>query len=170
MNQINSNHFRILAIAPSTKGIGYVVLEGQDYLVDWAVKTVKPDNKNVRSLKKVEELVVRYQPGALVLENVSAKGSRRSPRIRKLYEHIIKMAKGRQVSVKLYSREQVMRTFIADEKGTKHALAVIIANRFPEQLGSQLPAKRRAWDTEDFRMAIFDAGALALMFRMKKIR
>jgi Holliday junction resolvasome RuvABC endonuclease subunit len=162
MNKIQPKHFRILAIAPSTRGFGFAVLEGQETLVDWGVKTVKGD-KNVQSLAKVEKLIAHYQPGVLVLEDASAKNSRRSLRIRKLCQQIIKMAAACKVSVKLHSRDQIMKTFIADGQGTKHALAEIIAKRFPEELGSRLPPKRKPWMSEDSRMNIFDAVALALL-------
>jgi Holliday junction resolvasome RuvABC endonuclease subunit len=168
MNQINPKHFRILAIAPSTRGFGFAVLEGEVSLVDWGVKTVKGD-KNVQSLARVEDLIAHYQPEVLVLEDASAKGSRRSPRIRKLSRQIIKMAATRKVSVALFSRDQVMKTFITDGQGTKHMLAEIMAKRFPEELGSRLPPKRRPWMSEDYRMNIFDAVALAMMFRLKYV-
>jgi Holliday junction resolvasome RuvABC endonuclease subunit len=168
MNQINPKHFRILAIAPSTRGFGFAVLEGQETLVDWGGKTVKGD-KNVQSLAKVEKLIAHYQPGALVLEDASAKGSRRSPRIRKLSQQIIKMAANRKVSVKLFSRDQVMKTFITDGQGTKHMMAEIIAKRFPEELGSRLPAKRKPWMSEQYQMGVFDAVALVLILRLKDL-
>src|ERR1017187_2726613 len=152
MNKIQPKHFRILAIAPSTRGFGFAVLEGQETLVDWGVKTVKGD-KNVQSLAKVGKLIAHYQPGALVLEDASAKSSRRSPRIRKLSQQIIKMAEARKMIVKLFSRDQVMKTFIADGQGTKHALAEIIAKRFPEELGSRLPPKRKPWMSEEIGRA-----------------
>jgi len=53
--------------------------------------------------------------------------------------------------------------FFADGQGTKHALAEILAARFPEELGCRLPPKRRPWMSEDYRMDIFDAVALALV-------
>jgi hypothetical protein len=52
---------------------------------------------------------------------------------------------------------------LGDDPGTKHALAEIIAERFPEELGFLLPPKRRDWMSQDSRMDIFDAVALALM-------
>ncbi|MCX6925726.1 MAG: hypothetical protein NT154_21315, partial [Verrucomicrobia bacterium] len=57
------------------------------------------------------------------------------------------------------------RVFCGARRGTKHALAEIIAQRFPEELGFRVPPKRRPWMSEDFRMDIFDAVALALMVR-----
>jgi Holliday junction resolvasome RuvABC endonuclease subunit len=166
MNTINPKQLLILAIAPVTRGFGFAVLEGRDMLVDWGVKTVKgKGNKNAKSLAHVEELIARYQPGVLVLEDASAKGSRRHPRIRRLCQQIIKVAATRKVSLKLFSREQVLNTFIPDGQGTKHALAEIIAKQFSDQLGSKLPPKRKAWMREHYQMGIFDAAALALVLR-----
>src|SRR6266436_498973 len=100
MKNIKSKQFRILAVAPSTRGVGFAVLEGQDLLADWGFKTVKKEAKNAQSLKKVEELLAQYQPGVLVLEDVSVKGSRRSPRIRKLFQQFIKLGEVHKVNVK----------------------------------------------------------------------
>jgi Holliday junction resolvasome RuvABC endonuclease subunit len=163
MNKIQ--HYRVLAIAPSIRGFGFAVIEGRDTLVDWGVKTVQ-GNKNANSLRKVEELIAHYQPGVLVLQDTE--NSRRSARIKALSRKIIAMAATRNVSVKLFSQEQVRRTFFDDGKGTKHAVAEILAKRFPEELASRLPPKRKPWMSEDYRMNIFDAVALALMFRLKK--
>ena len=168
MNTLHPKQFRILAIAPVTRGFGFAVLEGQDTLVNWGVKTVQgKGNKNVKSLVKLEELIVRYQPGALVLEDASATGSLRHSRIRRLGQQIIRVAAARNVNVILFSREQVMKILLPDGQGTKHDIAEIVAGQFPEQLGSKLPAKRTAAMREHYQMGIFDAVALALALRLK---
>jgi len=41
-----------------------------------------------------------------------------------------------------------------DELGTKLAIAEILAKKYPEELGSRLPPKRRLWMSEDYRMDI----------------
>jgi hypothetical protein len=74
------------------------------------------------------------------------------------------------VTVKLFSREQVRRVFFANGQGTKQAPAEILAKRFPEELGSRLPPKRRPWMSEDYRMDIFDAVSLALTFFIPKTK
>lgn len=63
-----------------------------------------------------------------------------------------------------------MKTFITDGQETKPALAEIITNRVPEQLSSQLPPKRQAWNSEDSRMNIFGAVALVMTFRLKNTK
>ena len=135
MKQIPSKNTRILAVAPSTKGVGFAVLEGQKTLLDWGVKSVK-GSKNAQSLARVKELIAQWQPGALVLQDTSAKDSRRATRIRKLTQQIIALARTRKVKVASFSRGQVMKGFFADGEGTKHELAEILAERFPQELGS----------------------------------
>jgi Holliday junction resolvasome RuvABC endonuclease subunit len=162
MNKIQ--HYRILSIAPSTRGFGFAVLEGKDTLVDWGVKTVQ-GNKNTNSLAKMKELIAYYQPEVLVLEDTE--GSRRSVRIKALSRKIIALVATRKVCVKLFSQEQVRRTFFVDGIGTKHAVAEIIAQRFPEELASRLPPKRKPWVSEHYQMDIFDAVALAFVFPLK---
>ncbi len=151
-----------MAIAPSTRGFGYAVLEGHKELVDWGVKSVEGD-KNAGSIEKVEEMIALYNPQVMVLEDTVAKGSRRSARIQALTKRLIALAESRAIKVALFSQEQVRRVFFADGRGTKHALAEIIAKRFPEELSFRLPPKRRPWMSEDSRMDVFDAVALALM-------
>jgi hypothetical protein len=145
------------------------VLEGQDTLVNWGVKTVQgKGNKNAKILPKAEELIAHYQPDVLVMEDASAKGSLRHPRIQRLVPQIIKMAADKKVNIKLFSREQVTKILFPDGQWTKHRLAQIVAGQFPEQLGSKLPPKRTAAMREHYQMGIFDAVALALTLRLKR--
>jgi RNase H-fold protein (predicted Holliday junction resolvase) len=160
--------FRILAITPTTKGVGFAVLEGKDTLVDWGVKNVS-GKKNAGSIENVEKLITRYQPDVLVLGDALAKDSHRCLRIRRLLPQIIKVATTHQLKVELFSRDHLMQTFIPESKGTKHAVAEVIAKKFPEQLGFKLPPKRKAWMREHYQMAIFDAVALAWGLRLKQI-
>ena len=161
MNKRIPQNQRILAIAPSTRGFGFAVLEGRDTLVDWGIKSVKGD-KNSQCLAKVRELIGDYPPDVIVLEDTSAKDSRRGPRIRALTKEIIALALSSKVKVELLTQKQIRKNFFTDGKGTKDALAEIVAQRFSEELGDRLPPKRRPWMSEDYRMNIFDAVALAL--------
>jgi len=162
VNRSNAKSIRILGIAPSTRGFGFAVFEGEA-LVNWGVKSVKGD-KNTQCLLKIEEMLAHYLPTVMVLENHSATGSKRSPRIRALGEQLIAMARSRKVKLALFSRQQVRKTFFPDGKGTKDALAEILAQRFPEELALRLPATRRPWMSEAYQMGIFDAVALTQVF------
>ena len=162
MNTSLPKYPRILAISPSSRGFGYAVLEGHKLLVDWGVKSVEGD-KNSGAIKKVEEMIALYKPQGMVLEDTGIKGSRRSPRIQALTKCLIAVAERRNIKVALFSQAKIRRVFLGDARGTKHPLAAIIAERFPEELGFRLPPKRRPWMSEDSRMDIFNAVALALM-------
>lgn len=164
MSKFTSHNHRRLAVAPSTRGFGFAVLEG-DKLVDWGVKSIS-QSKNSGTLAKVTELLCLYHPALLVLED--AESTRRSARIRKLHTKLMTLAKQRKVKVKLLTRAKVRGAFFADGEGTKQALAALLAERYPEELKFRLPPKRRPWMSEDYRMGIFDAVALALAVPSKK--
>ena len=160
---------RVLAVAPVSRGFGFVVLEGMDKFVDRGVKSAKAD-KNANCLVKVEKLMTQYMPGIMVLQDTERKDSRRAPRIQALTTQLITLGKSRKVRVVLFSRDKVKRAFFADGQGTKHDIAEILARRFPDQLALELPPERKDWDSEDPRMAMFDAVALALTFWLPKKR
>ena len=166
MTSPNPNYRRTLAIAPSTRGVGYAVMEGFDTLVDWGLKPVKRD-KNAQSLLKVKELIALYQPELLVLSNTGTKTSRRASRIKALTKRLVRFAKDEMVMVALYTQEQVRKSFFAEGLGTKHELASLLAQRYPDELGNRLPPKRKPWQSEHSNMDIFDAVGLAWMPRKR---
>ena len=167
MRQTPSTNICTLSIAPTTRGFGFAVIDGEGTLVNWGGKVVKGD-KNKGALRKTEELISHYDPEVIVLQDASAKHSRRSIRVRELTKQIVTIATARKLKVKLYSDVKIRRAYFAGGKGTKHGIAEILAERFPEELGAHVPPKRRPWMSEDYRMSIFDAVALALMPRLGK--
>jgi hypothetical protein len=152
-------HALVLSIAPSPKGIGFAVLDGGT-LVDWGVKGI-PNANHAKSLLKVEQLMAHYHPHVIVLED--HKYSQRSQRICNLMREVVKTAAGRNIQVRLFKRGQVYTTLLTDGRKTKNALAEVLAERFPEELGFRVPHKRRDWMSEDHRMVMFDAVALGVM-------
>src|SRR5712672_2893683 len=141
MKKVIPNYPRILGIAPSTRGFGFALLEGLNTLVDWGVKSIEGD-KNTSSVARVKAMIAHYEPNVLVLEDTLAKPFRRARRIRQLTKRIVSVSKSQNVSVVLLAREEVTRAFFDDGHRTKYALAEILAKRFPDELGFQLPPKR----------------------------
>jgi Holliday junction resolvasome RuvABC endonuclease subunit len=163
MNQPHPNNIRVLAIAPSSRGFGFAVLEGPNALDDWGVKVSHRD-KNAHALAQVRDLLNHYAPSVIVLEDCGAKDSRRHQRIQKLIREIEGLAKKQHISTELYSRAQVRCAFSANCSATKEEIAEAIAEHFPDELGFRLPPHRQPWMSEDYRMSIFDAVAFALTF------
>jgi len=148
---------RILAIDPTTSGFAFIVLEGGERLVDWGVARVWAESEN-EYLARIEAIVQRYSPSWLVVEN--AMQSRRGTRARRRIALLLRYAKSQKMIATTVSWEAV-RQALGQAVNTKYEIASTIANRFPE-LAIHLPKRRRAWESEDPRMNIFDATAIAL--------
>lgn len=162
MNRALTKQRRVLAIDPTTKGFGFAILEGPESLIDWGVKEVK-DNKDARCLKQIADLIRRYEPDVIVVEDVTAKSCRRCPRVRLLIRDTFKLALEKKIKIHSVSRRAVRAAFSRFGARTKHEIAGAIAKRLPE-LAFRRPPYRKPWMSEDDRMSIFDAAAFALTF------
>lgn len=160
MSYAARKEIRVLAIDPSTRGFGFAVLEGQDRLIDWGVKETKV-NKDRKSLRLIEDLIERYQPSLIVVEDYDGEGSRRCLRIQRLITDISKLSLKRKIKVRSFSRAEVKQAFCESRALNKRDIAMAIAKRFPE-LTPRLPPVRKPWMSEDYRMSIFDAVALGV--------
>jgi hypothetical protein len=153
---------RVLAIDPTHRGFGYVIFEGPDFLIDWGVRhVVSPKNK--ASIAAAAELITRYHPRIMVLEDVAAKGCRRCRRVRELVDGLEWYGRERGVTVRKIAQARVKNTFLSLGIRNKAQMTRFIAVRFPELTGS-VPPERKSWMSEDLRTAIFDAAAIVLAF------
>jgi Holliday junction resolvasome RuvABC endonuclease subunit len=149
-----------LALHPIKAGFGWVAFEGPFSPYDWGL--VRPHrDKNAVCLRRVEKLLGRFLPDALVLEVFEPPASARANRIAKLCRAIVALASDRGVEVAIYSRGDVRACFASVGAGTRQEIAEAVA-RHVDSFRHLLPRKRRPWDDEDRRMAIFVAGALVL--------
>jgi hypothetical protein len=144
-----------------TKGFGYVVFELPFRLVDWGRAHVTGD-KLSGAIASFEKLLDRFRPDAVVVEDAEALGSKRHPRIRSLLADLTRRATKSGIAVYAIARLAILKCFSsADTKPTKFSVAKELADTFPE-LQEMLPPRRKSYNSEDFRMAIFDALALAV--------
>src|SRR2546425_7905384 len=159
---LTTNQLRVLAIDPSTKGIGFAVLEGPERLIDWGIKQAEGDTddaKNAECAKIVAELIDRSRPRILTLEDAAADDSRRCERVRNLLAAIRQLAREKRVKVLDFTPERVRSAFTP----TKDVIAAAIAGRFPE-LQPRLPRPRTLTMSEQYEMPVFDAMAFAVAF------
>ncbi len=150
---------RVMAIDPTTRGFGFVVFEGPTTLVDWGERRGGPV-KNRDTLAKVADMITRYSPEVLVLEDAGRTDTRRCARVRRLLWSLRHLAIRKGVNARGFSPSLVRRAF---GTATKHQIAQITAVLVPE-LAPLMPRVRKPWMTEDHRTAIFDAAALALTY------
>src|SRR5258707_1427486 len=103
MSRAYTKDICVLAIDPSTRGFGFAVLEGPNRLIDWGVKETRTD-KRERALRWTVELIQRYRPSVIVVEDYDGKGSRRCRRIQRLINDISNLASKKKVRVRSFSR------------------------------------------------------------------
>jgi hypothetical protein len=108
---------------------------------------------------------IRYSntPDVVVLQNMSDHGTRRVPRIQELNRRIAELADLRGMVIHKYSRAQVLDYFVERGATTKQKIAETIAKQVPA-LNLYVPPERKPWMSEDPRMGIFEAAALAWMY------
>ena len=149
---------RLLAIDPTRQGFAYVLLESQ-ILIDWGL--VHAAGTVESSARRLDELVLRYKPTAFIIEHHLLSESRRSPRAREFLVSVELLGFSRRVAVERVSHSAVKETF--RDTRTKHDIALLLSDRYPE-LRTWRPRRRKPWTSEDERMNIFDALALAETF------
>jgi Holliday junction resolvasome RuvABC endonuclease subunit len=166
MNQPMSKQVRILAIAPTARGFGYCVME-DEAILECGYKGAR-GNKNAKSVSKIEKLMKQSLPDVVVLQDVYAEGCYRAPRIKALHRQVVGLAEQHKCKVTLFSGKQLRKSLLDDEKGTKHEMAELLAQKYPVELAGKLPPKRCPWENEDGRMDMFDAVGLAVVFWARK--
>jgi hypothetical protein len=166
MQQTPTHPPRIFALDPTTKGFGYAVLETPFRLVDWGLAHISGE-KESGAVARFEKLLDQFRPDVVILEDSAAPGSRRRPRMQKLLEKLEESARGRGIEVRMIPRLAVIECFSSPEaRATKHSITKRLAETFPE-LAEKMPQRRKIWQSEDERIATFDALALAVTYAMK---
>jgi RNase H-fold protein (predicted Holliday junction resolvase) len=166
MSQIPIHPTRIFALDPTTKGFGYAVFELPFRLVAWGLAHVSGE-KESGAIARFEALLDQFRPDVVVLEDPAAPGSRRRPRVQKLLEKLVETARERGIEVQALPRLAVIECFSSpDERATKFSITKRLAETFPE-LAAKMPQRRKIYQSEDERIAIFDALALAVAYAMK---
>lgn len=148
---------RVLAIDPCSKGFGFAVLEAPDRLVDWGVACVWSGNSEA-FLARVDAMIQRYSPTCIAIEAVPD-----SPRRARTVRHLRAIEcylRASSLPAAVIPAQQI-RALVCHSRATKHDLALHIAKAFPE-LAPWCPPRRLPWKSEDARMHIFDAVALAI--------
>lgn len=158
---------RVLALDVHPRSFGYVVFEGSDRLLDWGVRSYRSPKENPlpRVQKNLQVLFRDFAPGVLVVKEPRA---RIGSKLNRIMGSIRKQAARNHVSLRLLSKKAARRAFSDLESLTKHGVATALAKRYPE-LAWKLPPKRKPWQSEDYRMSIFDAAALGVAYLQRQI-
>lgn len=148
------------ALHATSRGFGYVAFEGPFTPHDWGTVIARGD-KNAVCLRKLDLMLERFTPEALLLEASGKGSSLRSERIARLYQAVATMAASRGINVHVYRLGDVKACFASVGARTRQEIAEAVA-RHIDAFGHRLPKARKAWQSEDRRMALFCAAALVL--------
>lgn len=151
----------VLALHPTTRGLGWIVSEGPFAPHDWGNAQTRRGDKNAQALAHVERLIARYEPETIVLEAFEKRHSARANRVARLGRAIVALANDRSIEVAIYTRGEVKACFAAVGAVSRHQIAEAVG-RSLSALAHCLPKPRRSWESENPRMALFSAAALVL--------
>jgi hypothetical protein len=146
------------AVYPTARGFGWAAFTSPLSPHTGGLVEVAKD-KNVVCLRRIEKLLVDLEPETLVLEAFERRNSARSDRIARLCRSLVALANDRGVELAIYTRKEIETCFASVGARSRFEIAEAIARHVPA-LAPRLPKKRKAWDAEDRRMALFNAAAL----------
>ena len=165
MNKLRQ-YVLVLTLYLNTRGLSFILFVGSLSHYDWGIFEIRGQTKDRQVLDKLDRLFNRYVPDVLVIQDMGPGGTHRTRRLEALNEGIGTFAAQRGVPVFAYSRAEVYGAFQSQGFTNKQTLAGLIAKHIPafERL---VPPPRKPWMSEDARMGLFDAAALALLFFQK---
>lgn len=164
-----SRYSLVAAIYLNARGFAYVIFEGPLSPLDWSIVEVRGKDRKEKVLARVNSILARYMPDALVLQNMSESGTHRPHRIRRLNESIAGAARDAGISISSFSRAEIRQHFAyVGSSNTKDAIAQTIAKHIPA-FERFLPKPRKPWESEGARMGLFayranDAVAILVRF------
>ena len=150
----------VLSLYPNSVGLCYVAFEEHLRPIDWGIKTAR-QRKHATLINHAKELIDLFAPTTVILpvRNVGQFGS---ARLRRVADEISTLARSRSIGVLWISRSEITSHFANCGVKSKDAIARTIAQLMPE-FGQHLPPVRKIWMSEDYRMGLFDAVALAML-------
>lgn len=157
MTVVAKGRFRTLAVYPTGLGFGWVVCEGPFQLIESGVFATLDKGRPAASARKLVRLIKRIRPGEFVIEAYD----QRKPPVRAIAGSLVNAAADRGLFVEAHSRATVQRAFEAVGARTREDIAAVLARHFPA-LALRLPKRRRPWEGEDKRLAIFNAAAVVI--------
>jgi RNase H-fold protein (predicted Holliday junction resolvase) len=155
---------RVLAIDVRPSKIGFAAFDDSARLLDSATRKVRSP---LMGAARVASLINELCPSTLILRGIPPKSRRNRPRTKMLQRLICQLARRSRIQVVFISEKELHACFQAHDQRTKHEIATLLANRFPE-LSRKLPGKRKIYEREPWSMVVFDAAALGVAHLVPK--
>ena len=153
------NHERVLALDIRPRRFGFVVFEGPTMLLDCGVKSFYTSTKpvTVSPAAKIRTLLYDYSPTVIVVRAREGHVDRA-----RILQSARRIARDAGIPLAFVSREEIVEAFARAEQN-KHGFASVLAEQFLA-LVARLPPRRKCWQSEDYRMSMFDAAAAGMAY------
>ncbi len=151
---------RVIALDVRSRNFGFIVFEGPNEILDWGVRSFRSRANAVKTpaTTKLLSLLDEFTPSAVVIRERGI-GSTKKPKLLYIIE---RQVRSRRIPLRFITPREVNRAFVGFESN-KYEVASVLAKQFPA-LASRLPPKRKCWQSEDYRMGIFDATAVGVAY------
>jgi hypothetical protein len=140
--------------------LAYAVFEDAAQLLDFSVSGSKHSGFQA---DRVEKLVRKFQPDAIVLRSIPVGSSRDTPAAQAAIRSIRARARKLSIPVVFIAKRHIDETFRRHCKPTKRRISLILAACF-QALTWYVPRERKPWKPEDRRMHYFDAAAVGMAY------
>ncbi len=146
---------RILGVASTTRGFAFAVTEGPRRLVAWELRGVPAGSKAV---KAIDSVIRRARPLFVAFDREAA--LRKRHRGKRFSEALTEACDELGVMMLFVTSEQT-RALSDVSDPNKWDIADAVVKLFPHT-AHRLPARRKAWQSEDDRIGLFMALAAAV--------
>lgn len=119
--------------------------------------------QHVAASKRVASLLTLYIPSVVVVGQTRLLNVSNGSGVRPILRSIRREASSRLIPVCLMKKTEVGEVFRLIHAESKHEIASMLTQMFPELLW-KLPPKRRVWESEHPIMTMFDAVALGFAY------
>jgi hypothetical protein len=147
---------RVLGLASTTHGFAYALTEGPRRLVDWKTKGVPVYGQ--KAVRVLDDLLIRSRPLFVAFDRGAARKKRN--RGRSFGMAVKKACQARGIMI-LGITSQHTDSLASRPRPNKWDVADAIVKFFPDT-ATNLPPRRKPWQSEDDRIGLFMALAAAV--------
>lgn len=151
-----------LVVQPCSRGFAFILFEGPLSPAVWNIKEIRGPKKLSLIYKHVADLMERYHPDLLIIEDVSHTKTKQMSSRRRLMRMLTAYAQARSIDTYAYTRKDIRNRFAYLGALTRYEIAEAIAGQIPAF--KRVPPKRKPWNSEHRRMTLFDAASLAITY------
>ena len=159
----HKTHQRVLSVYPTVRGYAFVLFDSPLSPHDWGSKAIKHDVGSAKTIASIKDMLDRFRPDVLVLEDVKERQAKRTLRLKRIVTALRPVARSLSVEVVLVKRKDVRAAFAQFGAINKLDIAKVIASKM-EAFAPRMPKARKTWQAQDPRMALFDAASRALTY------